>query len=28
VVSGEEFLITSLELAAQPDDQGSPDREG
>jgi hydrogenase nickel incorporation protein HypA/HybF len=27
VVSGEEFLVTSLELAPQPDDQGSPDGE-
>jgi hydrogenase nickel incorporation protein HypA/HybF len=28
VVSGEEFLVTSLELASRPDDQGSADREG
>jgi Zn finger protein HypA/HybF involved in hydrogenase expression len=27
VVSGEEFLVTSLELARQPDGQGSPDKE-
>jgi hydrogenase nickel incorporation protein HypA/HybF len=27
VVSGEEFLVTSLELARQPDGRGSPDKE-
>jgi hydrogenase nickel incorporation protein HypA/HybF len=27
VISGEEFLVTSLELAAQPDGQNSPDKE-